>query len=89
MASFVLMILVIAIGVPVFLAMIGTLGKQWIQLKERQLDHAAHLAADKAAGQAAHIDKLEERVRVLERIATDKGVTLADQIDALDDARLN
>jgi hypothetical protein len=58
-------------------------------MKEKQLDHAARLAAEKAASQAAHIERLESRVRVLERIATDKGVDLADQIDALRDDNLN
>ena len=86
---FVLMILVIAIGVPVFLAMVGEVAKRWIRLKEVQLTQTAHLAAEKAAAQAGHIEKLEARVRVLERIATDTGVALADQIDALDQDRLN
>ena len=86
---FVLMILVIAIGVPVFLAMVGEVAKRWIRLKEVQLTQTANLTAEKAVAQSAHIEKLEARVRVLERIATDKGVHLADEIDALDTPRIN
>jgi hypothetical protein len=82
-------IVVIGVAVPVFLAMVAEIAKRWIKLKETQLTQTAHLAAEKAAAQAAHIETLEARVRVLERIATDKGVTLADQIDALDQDRLN
>ena len=45
--------------------------------------------AEKAAQYAAHTERLEQRVRVLERIATDKGVDLSDEIEALRDKTLN
>lgn len=57
--------------------------KMWLRLKERQLGNQAELTAEKAAQYAAHTERLEERVRVLERIATDKGVALSDEIEAL------
>ncbi|WP_106639207.1 hypothetical protein [Allosphingosinicella vermicomposti] len=79
----------IVIGLPVILGVCGDLLKRWMRLKEKQLDHAAQLAADKAAAQAAHIERLEQRMRVLERIATDKGGDLAAQIDDLRDERMN
>ena len=44
-----------------------------------------HQTAEKAAQYAAHVERLEQRMRVLERIATDKGVDLADQIESLRD----
>jgi hypothetical protein len=84
-----LLFFVIVVGIPVVVGVGGDIIKRWMKLKERQLDHAAVLAADKAAAQAAHIEKLEQRVRVLERIATDKGTELAAQIDDLRDDRLN
>lgn len=87
--TFVLLIVLIVIGVPVFLAMTAEVAKRWIGLKERQLEQTAHLAAEKAATDAMHIDKLERRVRVLERIATDRGVHLAEEIDSLDADTLN
>jgi hypothetical protein len=89
MQSFVLWILVVAIGIPVVVGVLGGIARHWIAMKERQLDRAAELAAEKAAAQAAHIDRLETRVRVLERIATDKGADVAAQIDALRGERLN
>ena len=43
--------------------------------------------AEKAAQYATNNADLEERVRVLERIVTDKGYDVASQIEALRDAR--
>ena len=43
----------------------------------------AQATAEKAAQYAAHTERLEERVRVLERILTDRGTSLAHEIDAL------
>jgi uncharacterized membrane protein len=85
----VIAIVATVVGIPMFFAMLAEVSKRWIALKEAQITQTAHLAAEKAAAQAAHVEKLEARVRVLERIATDKGVALADQIDALDQDRLN
>jgi hypothetical protein len=82
-------VFIFVIVIPVVAGILGGIAKRWIELKEKQLDHAALLAAEKAVVQTAHIDKLESRVRVLERIATDRGVDLAAQIDALADDRLN
>lgn len=80
---------VIVVGIPVIAGVGGDVLKRWIKLKEKQLDHAAVLAADRAAAQAAHIDRLEQRVRVLERIATEGNATLAHEIELLRDERLN
>ena len=79
----------IVVGLPVVLGIGSDMFKRWMALKEKQLGHAAQLAADKAAAQAAHIERLEQRMRVLERIATDKGSDLALEIDALNDNRVN
>jgi hypothetical protein len=63
--------------------------KMWIRVKERQLDQQSTMTAEKAAQYAAHTERLEARVRVLERIATDKGVDLSEEIEALRDTPLN
>ena len=39
--------------------------------------------AEKAAQYAAQTERLEQRVRVLERIVTDRGIAVADEIDKL------
>lgn len=74
---------IVVVGLPVVLGVAANIFKRWAKLKEKQLDHAAVLAADKAASQASHIERLEQRVRVLERIATDKGAELSAQIEDL------
>ncbi|WP_375394100.1 hypothetical protein [uncultured Sphingomonas sp.] len=57
----------------------------WIKLKQRQLEQQSAMTAEKAAQYAAHTERLEQRVRVLERIATDRGADLALEIDRLRD----
>jgi hypothetical protein len=57
--------------------------RQWLRIKERALEKTSELTAEKTAQYAAHTERLEQRVRVLERIITDKGIAVADQIEAL------
>jgi deoxyinosine 3'endonuclease (endonuclease V) len=63
--------------------------KMWLRLKERQIEAQTSLAAEKSAQYAAHVERLEARVRVLEQIATDGGVQTAAQIEALRSPRLS
>lgn len=63
--------------------------KMWLKLKERQMEAQNSLTAEKSAQYAAHTERLEQRVRVLERIITDKGVDLSDEIESLRDTPLN
>lgn len=65
----------------------GVFVKPWLKLKERQLEIQSTLTAEKTAQYAAHTDRLEQRVRVLERIVTDKGIVVADEIERLRDER--
>jgi len=70
----------IVIGV---LILLGNVFQRFMAYKERQLSLTADRTAEKAAQYASHVEQLEARVRVLERIATDKGADLAQQIDDL------
>ena len=68
----------------------ASVARQWMRLKERQLDTAAKVAGEQAAQYAAKIERLEAHVAVLNRIVTDRGGHLADEIERLrDPARLN
>ena len=67
----------------------GVFVKPWFRLRERQLEMQSEQTAEKAAQYAAHTERLEQRVRVLERIVTDKGIDLAEEIDQLRDDRVN
>jgi hypothetical protein len=59
--------------------------KMWLRVKERQIEAQTGLAAEKSAQYAAHVERLEARLRVLEQIATDRGAETASQIEALRD----
>ena len=60
--------------------------KMWLRVKERQIGVQTVLTAEKSAQYAAHVERLEQRVRVLEKIATDGGVQTANQIESLRDS---
>jgi hypothetical protein len=78
------------IWVLIPLAAIGAgMWRRWLRVKEKQLDAQTRQTAEKSAQYAAHTERLEQRVRVLERIATDKGVDLSDEIEKLRDDRVN
>ena len=62
--------------------------KMWLKIKERQIDAQTVLAAEKSAQYASHVERLEQRVRVLEQIVTDGGYDTAAKIEALREPRL-
>ncbi len=78
-----LIIPILALSIPI--VAIWTRHRQ--RIAEMQVRATADLSAEKAAQYAAHTRELEERVRVLERIVTDKGYDVAAQIEALRDVR--
>jgi hypothetical protein len=59
------------------------LAKRFFSFREKQLEIDARMAAEKAAQYAASNAQLEQRVRVLEEIVTDRGAETAAQIEAL------
>lgn len=65
----------------------GVFVKPWLRLREKELQMQSQMTAEKAAQYAAHTERLEQRVRVLERIVTDKGIDVADEIERLRDDR--
>ena len=82
--------------VPLFGILVGLVAviggvfiKPWIAYRQRRLELEANLVAEKAAQYAAQTERLEQRMRVLERIVTDKGIVVADEIERLRDKPLN
>ncbi|WP_298090888.1 hypothetical protein [uncultured Sphingomonas sp.] len=65
----------------------GDMFKRHLRFKERQLEIMGSQAAEKAAQYVAQTERLEQRVRVLERIVTDRGIDLSDEIERLRDDR--
>ncbi|QIG80255.1 hypothetical protein [Stakelama tenebrarum] len=80
---------VIVVGLPVVMG-IGYAGfERWLKHKEAMSEAITAQTAEKAAQYAAHTERLERRVRVLERIATDRGVDVAEEIENLRDQSMN
>ncbi|MBV8687225.1 MAG: hypothetical protein JOZ90_01385 [Alphaproteobacteria bacterium] len=62
--------------------------KRWLDIKEKQMEAVSRDAIHRAERYAAQTERLEERVRVLERIVTDKGLGVAEEIARLRDERV-
>jgi len=80
---------VLALMIPIVAILSKTVFRPWMALKERELEIRGTETAEKAAQYAAQTERLEQRVRVLERIITDRGVDLSDEIERLRDKPLN
>jgi len=78
-------LIAVAVAVMVMVGILAGGFKQYLAYKARQLDIMANKTAEQAAQYAAKAERLEQRVRVLERIATDRGADLATQIEDLRD----
>lgn len=74
----------LALLIPLAPFLLGALAI-WTKHNRKIEEIRANATAEKAAQYAAHSQALEDRVRVLERIVTDKGYDVAAQIDALRD----
>ena len=86
---FVLGLFMIVVGIPVIGGLVADYHKRKLKLRERELELLGSQTAERAAQYAAKTERLEERVQVLERIVTDKGLGLAEEIEKLRDQRVN
>ncbi|MEA3029298.1 MAG: hypothetical protein QOJ53_266 [Sphingomonadales bacterium] len=73
----------IIIGLPTIA--IFVLISRMLRHREKRLE----LEAQIAVGKTVRNEQLEQRVRVLERIVTDKGIVVADEIERLRDERVS
>ncbi len=81
------MIPIIAIIMGCAIPMVAIWAKHQQKLAEMSVSTTAQATAEKAAQYASNVQDLEDRVRVLERIVTDRGYDVATQIEALRDQR--
>lgn len=77
--GFILLIAIIAFGMG------GMIHSRDLRFKQRKLELESEVASRTPAADARKIEQLEQRVRVLERLATDRGQDLALQIENLRD----
>ena len=78
-----LLIPIIGVMIPI----VAIWAKHQQKMAEIQSETTADATAEKAAQYASQVQKLEDRVQVLERIVTDRGYDIATQIEALRDTR--
>jgi hypothetical protein len=71
----------IVVGLPTI--MLTMAFNRFFKFREKKLEVEAMAAAEKAAQYASRSSELEQRVRVLEQIVTDRGAETAAQIEAL------
>ncbi|MBX9858237.1 MAG: hypothetical protein K2Y20_01425 [Sphingomonas sp.] len=67
----------------------GVVVRPWLRFQERKMELDADLFRSRAAIDAARHERLEQRVAVLERIITDRGMGVAEEIERLRDKPLN
>jgi hypothetical protein len=84
-----LLIPILALSIPIIAIIATTIVRPWRKLRERQMEIESQMVAEKAAQYAAQTERLEQRVQVLERIVTDKGIALSDEIERLRDESVN
>ena len=89
MPASVLFFFFIVVGIPV----LGGLGfaafEKWLKHQQAMAKAMTAETAERAAQYASHVQRLEQRVRVLERIITDRGMAVAEEIESLRDEPLN
>lgn len=76
----------IVVGLPTI--MLTMAFNRFFKFREKKLEVEAMAAAEKAAQYASRSIELEQRVRVLEQIVTDRGAETAAQIEALRKPRI-
>lgn len=74
---------IFALSIPI----VAIWTKHQQKLAEMNVRSTAEMSAEKAAQYTSNVKDLEDRVRVLERIVTDRGYDVATQIEALRDQR--
>ena len=82
-----ILIPIIAVGGGLMIPISALRFKHRERIESMRIESTAQVSAERAAQYVGQIDDLQERVKVLERIVTDRGYDVATQIEALRDAR--
>ena len=79
----------IVVGLPVLSWAATDIFKRWLRYKETTAAILGEQTAERAAQYAAKVERLEQRMGVIERILTDRSTHLSEEIDRLRDAPIN
>jgi len=69
--------------VGMLIPIVAIITSSWTKVQNRRMDLMERSTSELGSASLHRIEKLEARIAVLERIATDKRLALADEIDAL------
>ncbi len=81
----IVMIAIAVVALPTLIVFANEAFTRWLAHKETIAAALNAQTAERAAQYAAHTERLEQRMRVLERIVTDRGIDIADEIEHLRD----
>jgi hypothetical protein len=79
----------IIVGLPVLCLFATIMFKHWLKYKETATAALNQQTAERAAQYAAKVERLEQRMAVMERILTDRSTQLGDEIERLRDTPIN
>src|SRR5687768_2718540 len=82
-ANFAILIPFVGMSIPIIAIWLNHRQK----VEKMRIEATANVSAEKVAQYVGRVDELEERLKVLERIVTDRGYDVATQIEALRDQR--
>ena len=82
-------VMLLLLGLPFTASALWGISHTFLKHQRLTLNIQAKHTAEKAAQYAAQTERLEQRVRVLERIVTEKGIVVADEIEKLRGEPLN
>jgi hypothetical protein len=84
-----IVIIFIVFGLPVMSWAAADMFKRWLRHKETMAKVLSEQTAERAAQYAAKVERLENRMGVIERILTDRSTRLDDEIERLRSAPVN
>lgn len=80
MSNLGLLVPILALLIPI----VAIVMNNWRRVQDRKLDLIEKRTSEIGADAQARLSRMEERIAVLERIATDRRINLADEIDKLE-----
>ena len=82
-------LIALVVGIIAVMGILAEAYRNRLAYKTRALEAQAKLSSENAAQSAAMAERLEQRVRVLERLATDKSTLLAREIEDMREPAVN
>jgi hypothetical protein len=79
----------IVVGLPVLSWAATDIFRRWLRHKEAMAQVLSEQTAERAAHYATKVERLEQRMGVIERILTDRSTQLGEEIERLRDAPIN